>query len=53
MLRRAPYPGHHPAIEAGQLGIVVRDFLLHHSAGKGWGCQNELSGVEMEVSSES
>ena len=43
-LRRAPYPGHHPAIEAGQLGIVVRDLLLHHSAGKE-GCQSELSGV--------
>lgn len=43
-LRRAPYPGHHPAIEAGQLGIVIRDLLLHHSAGKG-GRQTELSGV--------
>lgn len=32
--RKAPYPGYHPAIEAGQLGIVVRDLLLHHSAGK-------------------
>lgn len=41
-LRRAPYPGHHPAIEAGQLGIVVRD-LLHHSAVEYREGQTELS----------
>ena len=34
MLRRAPYPGHHPAIEAGQLGVIIRDLLLYHPVGR-------------------
>lgn len=40
----APYPGHHPAIEAGQLGIVIRDLFLHHSARRR-GCQRAVSDV--------
>lgn len=26
------YPRHHPAVEAGKLGIVIRDLFFHHPA---------------------
>lgn len=38
------YPGHHPAIEAGKLGIVVGNFFFHHPAEGRGGSQSWVQG---------